>query len=198
MYSQNKEDEFFLKHFDGHLGHLWEIGANDGTTLSNSRLLIENGWSALLVEPNPFAFAKLLERYLGHPRVTCVPVAVAPAPSRIAPVYLGSDTLLSHIAVEECARTRKVWEPSGVTFTATQNPHFPCASLPTTYPDLLSIDAEGLSLTILEDYLQTIKLKPLLICVEYDGDRERLGHLTRNYGYTLADMNAENAILSRN
>lgn len=58
-YSQNNEQAIILKYFGSQRGTVLDIGANDGITLSNSRALIELGWSAVLVEPAEIAFRKL-------------------------------------------------------------------------------------------------------------------------------------------
>src|ERR1700693_122327 len=62
-YAQSQEDDFVLNYFGDFKGTLLEIGANDGVTFSNSRLLIENGWNAHLLEPGNSAFLKLAELY---------------------------------------------------------------------------------------------------------------------------------------
>ncbi|MEO6633733.1 MAG: hypothetical protein ABIN13_18470 [Mucilaginibacter sp.] len=67
-YSQNNEDEFVLKYFGSFKGTLLEIGANDGADLSNSKLLIENGWHAHLVEPGSTC-ADLFLRHSLNPNV---------------------------------------------------------------------------------------------------------------------------------
>lgn len=72
-YSQNGEQrqilDYFGYRFDKHgevmvapraPGTVLDVGSNDGILLSNSRALIELGWSAVLVEPAETAFAKLL------------------------------------------------------------------------------------------------------------------------------------------
>lgn len=50
-FSQNNEDLFILNYFGDFKGTLLSIGENDGVTFSNSRLLIEHGWKAHLIEP---------------------------------------------------------------------------------------------------------------------------------------------------
>lgn len=40
-----------------------DVGANDGEKYSNSRSLIQLGWSGILVEPNPHTFQKLKNLY---------------------------------------------------------------------------------------------------------------------------------------
>lgn len=56
-YSQNGE-EYWLKYIFDHLGttnkHLVDLGAWDGTHLSNTRLLRELGWTAFLVDGKDF------------------------------------------------------------------------------------------------------------------------------------------------
>jgi FkbM family methyltransferase len=69
-YSQNKEDLFILQYFGNFTGRMVEIGANNGVDLSNSRLLIEHGWSAHLLEPGTI-FTQLQSLYENHPRVKC-------------------------------------------------------------------------------------------------------------------------------
>jgi len=48
-----------------------------GISLSNSRRLMESGWSGVLVEPLPWVFSKLHATYGGNPLATLVNVAIA-------------------------------------------------------------------------------------------------------------------------
>lgn len=58
-YSQYNEEIFLMNYFKDRSGIVVEIGAADGTNNSNSRRLIENGWRALLIEPNTNNFSKI-------------------------------------------------------------------------------------------------------------------------------------------
>lgn len=74
MYSLEGEDDIVLKYFtdkygENFKGSVLEIGANDGIIYSNSRLFIEKGWKADLVEPAEVPFKKLAELYPDHPDV---------------------------------------------------------------------------------------------------------------------------------
>jgi FkbM family methyltransferase len=69
-YSQYEEEAFLSYFFRDKKGMLVEIGAADGINNSNSRFLIENGWSALLVEPNKKNFSKLLNLYTDNSKIT--------------------------------------------------------------------------------------------------------------------------------
>src|ERR1035437_2412175 len=57
--SQNNEAEIIINYFNGFVGNLLDIGANNGMDLSNSYDLIKLGWSAILVEPGTATFDRL-------------------------------------------------------------------------------------------------------------------------------------------
>ena len=71
-YSQYREDLIVFDYFNGKVGNLLDLGANDGITFSNSRLLIENGWGGVLVEASPLTFKKLETLYENSSKVICV------------------------------------------------------------------------------------------------------------------------------
>ncbi len=50
MREKRNEEQVILDYFGNKIGNLLDIGANDGITLSNSRKLIELGWSGDLIE----------------------------------------------------------------------------------------------------------------------------------------------------
>jgi FkbM family methyltransferase len=60
--SQNNETEVVLKYFNGFVGNLLDIGANNGFDLSNSYDLLNSGWHGTLVEPVKAAFNAIQER----------------------------------------------------------------------------------------------------------------------------------------
>lgn len=74
LYSQFGEDGIIEAIFNKiGTANKWvmECGAADGIFFSNSRKLIEEGWSALLIEADEKQFEKLAQRYLENPRITC-------------------------------------------------------------------------------------------------------------------------------
>lgn len=75
-YSQNNEQEFILKFFNGKTGRFLDVGAHDGESLSNTRALAMLGWSGVLVEPHPVHFHKLWQLYGGSPNFVLVNGAV--------------------------------------------------------------------------------------------------------------------------
>src|SRR5690606_16487752 len=162
-YSQNREDLMILEYFNKSVlkdqpCDLLDIGANDGVTFSNSRLLIEQGWSADLVEPSPTAFSKLHTLYSGNEKVHLYPIALGVQDGYDilhesgAHVPGGDDiALVSSLYPQETER----WRSAGVEFK----------SVPVTLMtfetfiryrkrvsgfDFISIDAEGMDLAILQ------------------------------------------------
>lgn len=80
-YSQQEEQAIIGRYFqqsDEKLSpYFVDVGAYDGITGSNSRLLAELGWGGLVVEPTPAAFARLDALYADNPKVSCVQCAVS-------------------------------------------------------------------------------------------------------------------------
>lgn len=53
-YAGDREDVWLLEQFpEGYQGYAVELGALDGTFLSNTKMLEERGWTVLCIEPNP-------------------------------------------------------------------------------------------------------------------------------------------------
>lgn len=72
VHSQNGEDGI-LAECVNRLGmksdHAVEIGGNDGRWMSNTRLLIENGWSGLFVEADYDLYLRCKQNWAHNPRV---------------------------------------------------------------------------------------------------------------------------------
>jgi hypothetical protein len=61
-FSQNDEQKLIEKYFS-EPGILFDIGASDGITFSNSRKMLLNGWNGFLVEPGKKSYNKLHNLY---------------------------------------------------------------------------------------------------------------------------------------
>jgi FkbM family methyltransferase len=170
-YSQNEEQTYILNYFANHApGHLLDIGANDGQTLSNSRALIEyKDWSGLLVEPSPTAFKKLNSLYKDNDLVECLNVAIANEKGRIefydmeSHLGKGDTSLLSTAVATELPKWASTTEFKKIKVKAVTY-----AEIVDTY-DFITIDCEGLDL----DVLRQIDLKHTqMVCVEHNSVRD--------------------------
>lgn len=157
-YSQYGEDLIIEKFFNGKVGNLLDLGANDGITFSNSKLFIDKGWGGVLIEASPITFKKLNDLYIDNKNVLCVEKCLSDIKKTATfyhNVYHSNETigdnkdLLSTIDYESFQRTYN-WG----TFT---NFDIECDTLTSVLDtlgeikfDYVSIDIEGMDLQILE------------------------------------------------
>lgn len=198
-YSQSQEDLFILKYFNGYIGTLCDIGSNDGVTLSNSRLLIESGWKAHLVEPMREAYGKLHRLYFGKDNVVSYMCAIGNADEMVT-LYAngehlkkGDIGLLSTVSLEETKR----W---GNTETFT-----PETAVMRTYKslfanhkfDFISIDAESQDVIILKQIDLTNTRALIIEWNSVDEVQREILQYCEPFGLYFAKSNAENLILTR-
>lgn len=208
MYSQNNEDSLFTNLFP-EVGNLVEIGAFDGKTNSNSLLLIERGWNAVLVEPSPIAFDKILKLHRENNKVHLFNVAVTLGTNRNEMEMLDFyeselsqiSTISESFSKNDCVAVGNVWNNPpyrkivtvGVRIDVLLNE----AIRKLGSIDLLSIDVEGLS-SMMAMSFDLSKYNIKCICVEIDtGMDYPVKHFYTGLGYTLVGRTPENAIFIR-
>lgn len=201
-YSQSQEDIFILKRWKGKQGTVLEIGANTGLYLSNSKLFIEHGWSAYLLEPGE-TYSDLKELHKDNPKVKTFNFGIAKE-CGIKTFYQsgthdGSNTdlgLVSTTVPKEMERwigvEFKETEAEFLTFdkflTLVDKPIF----------DIISIDVEGCDW----DVLQQINLKEVrcrYLIIEWNSIRElkrKFDNYCSKFRMKPIKQNAENIIYS--
>ncbi len=190
MYSQNDEEQFILEYFkDQPPAKFLEIGAYDAERFSNTRALVNLGWSGVLIEPSPSVFPGLVEAYKDNDRIQLVNAALA----------------LQHGLIE-------FYDSSGDAVSTTNPAHMEKWSKHAQYKkfwvntitmediistfgrnyDFISLDVEGTNVEI----LKTIDLQHTrLLCVEHeDRDNEILEYCE---GFKLLYKSGENLVLGR-
>lgn len=200
-YSQNKEQDVILEYFHDFKGCFIDIGANDGSTFSNTRALAELGWDGVLVEPSPKAFKKLKKLYQTIPgEFYLFDVALGTSDGKVtfyeSGNLVGPDdvALVSSLLETETKRFDKVTSYSKIevkcftwnTFVKRlQIPHF----------DFISIDIEGLEI----DVLRQIDLsKTKMVCIETNGDMLKKLELTKILpDFKIIYTSGENLIFAR-
>jgi hypothetical protein len=180
-----------------------EIGAFSPFSLSNSRLFIEQGWRAILVEPSPRPLDSLLLEYGNSEQVTILAAAVMPkfwaCTSRFAPLTITADAVST-----TCEWVRETWEKAGGYYARMQSAVVSADEIVGFYGpfDLISIDAEGLSMEIAESLFVNIdpKLYPKVMIIEHDGrPHSNLIKMLAGLGtpYSAAACNDTNLILKK-
>lgn len=202
-YSQNGEDKIVYDYFDGYIGTVLEIGANDGKTFSNSLALIEQGWHAVLFEPG-HTYRDLYELHKSnHERVHTYNFGIGKRPGRSkfwqsgSHVKNGTDTgLVSTTDFKETVR----WSNQGVQFKEVDIELVTFDWVNAIYQqfDFISIDVEGKDWEVLKQ-IDLIDTGCKCLCVEWNSNRD-LGYLftsyANNYGFRLIHKNAENMIFA--
>lgn len=196
-YSQNDEEKYILE-WTPEAGRLLDIGAWWPTNLSNSRALIERGWSAVLVEPSPGPMRVLLEEYGGNERVTLIQGACVPS-ARIDDPFLRMDVTDYPVSTSD-HRVYSIWknDPNTKYLGSLHVVKFEYGYLQHRFGvfDFINIDAEGhsveLGLLAMDQYPS-----PACISIEHDGEHERLRAAAIACGYTKFHLTAENLVAAR-
>lgn len=212
-YSQSGEQGVILNHFKPPawpylIGTFLDIGANDGETLSNSRMLALMGWKGVCVEPAEVAFGKLAALYRNRaddylPPVQCVQAAITSADGPVdfyssgTHLKKGDTDLLSTTRPEELAR----WQKSGEQFTKTTVRGITFSTLVKetglTRADFISIDCEGVDLMVLKQ-IDLTAVGCRMLCVETNrNDPRPFVYYAAKHGMRLHHQNYENAIFVR-
>lgn len=206
MYSQNNEEELLLDYFncaDGNTMHLLDIGANDGSTFSNSARLIELGWNATLLEPSPIAFEKLQKYHADKPNVKCLNYGISALGGKSlfyesGGYQNGNDVALySSIDKNEIKRWQgkvdfKEIEAEFVTYQEFCDEH------KNQKFDFITIDIEGYDWLLLQQ-MDLNALGCQLLIIEWNGNLDNgnkmIGHCN-NFGLKEISRNAENLIFA--
>lgn len=206
-YSQNGEDLIIKKYFDSlkiDKGCVLDIGANDGITLSNSKLFIDNGWEAHLIEPST-SYGKIIELYEENENVSFYNFGIGTTDAIVEFFESGSilnngdKNLVSSTIPTDRWKQQTSFEKKQVpflTFETFVKLHF---SVENPTFDFITIDAEGFDWDILSqidlDFHET-----KCVCVEFNGNAFFDSIMTKycnNFGLYEEERNEENIIFVR-
>lgn len=184
-YSQNDEQDFILKFFEGKKdGHFLDIGAGDGFNDSNTRALWELGWSGVFVEPNQVAFAQLLQVYGSGERAMLIHAAIT---QQNGPVTFYEHPITGWSSLAPCLGEKKDYRSKTVMGLTLDTLNLPWNI------DFLSVDAEGKDTEIIGSMPEW--LRPRLIMAEHDksvGTAWGIGMILVKWGYQEAWHNNAN------
>lgn len=196
-HSQGGEEQAIASSIPGSIGdngYVLDIGAFDGETFSNSRKLIERGWRALLVEPSPFAFQKLLTLYDERRKdVRLINAAIGLWEGHLVPFFEGG--LYGSTDARAPGRWDRIQKFSRPYFVPTVTMAQIVNQFPGV-PDVISIDTEGTSFEILkrlpEPWFKTLSC----IVVEHDQRVVEICDWARNqYNLEPAYLDGNNVVL---
>jgi FkbM family methyltransferase len=199
-HSQNQEEQVILDYFKDFTGTFIDIGANDGSTFSNTRTLAVLGWKGVLVEPSPKAFEKLKSLYNGHKGFYLYQFAISNHNGKAmlqesGPLCSASDVgLVSTFHTHEKARFDKSVNYSAVEVKTYRWKTF-LNRLRIKEFDMVSMDCEGDELNILPE-MDLSKVR--LICIEWNSKPELKAEYEKYLdGFKLIYTSGENLIYAR-
>jgi hypothetical protein len=197
-YSQNSEEAVLLDYFGNKTdGAFLEIGAFHPTKHSNTRALIERGWSGVMVEMSPYGLVDLLKAYKDNERIRIVAGAVTigaqpPASVWLMPKDAENDGAIS--TTETWHRDKWAGRVSGkhIAMTAATLSMTELMWMLPPQIDLVSIDTEGTSVQIASAFdFDRFGVKAVVL--EHDGAQE----IAMPASFRVAAMNTENVIFVR-
>lgn len=200
MYSQNLEEKYILDYFAGYVGTFCDLGSNDGLTFSNVRALAERGWSGVMIEPDPEAFARLEKLYLEYKGLYTYNYAIGDHNGKkilqksSSLLNTGDTGLVSTFNASEMERFKSV-----VKYTPIEVQYYTWRTALNRWSiqkfDMISLDIEGDELKVLPDIdLSETKL----LCIEFNGRHDlKLEYEKYLQGFKLIYTSPENLIYVR-
>ncbi len=194
-YSQYGEDIEVAKIFGDSKGLLLEIGAWSATTFSNSRLFIEQGWDAVLVEFSPMPVHSLVKEYGYNPNVKIIQAAITENEQPATEFDITEDALST-----ADPQLKQRWLDASVNYYGTL--WVPTLSIDQLYkqffsmgkPEYVSVDTEGTSAYLAAKLMK--RYHPHVLVAEFDDGTNLLGLkvIASQTGYRIAHENDTNII----
>lgn len=167
-YAQHGEDIVFLNIFKllgiEH-GTYLDIGAHHPTTISNTRLLYEKGWRGVNVDANPYIMHEFSRE---RPLDKNLNFAVTPNGESEVSLFLYSRTSGRNTIDPDEVRRMEHWASprESILVPAITADAIVMGHLSGRWPDLLSVDIEGMDYAVLESCSFYGNNRPKVICVE--------------------------------
>jgi len=194
-YSQNDEQDYILRYFLSHPpAKFIDIGGFDPKALSNTRCLVEMGWSGVYVEPSPKCMANFVMEYGDNPKIQLVEKAIATQTGTMQFFESGGD------AVSTFDLKHKDKWSSRVEFKPIEVQTMTMGDLMDEYVHdvtCLSLDVEAMN------YLLFLEIPPWfwdqchLAVIEHDNFYREMIRILSGFGFRLFGQNAENIIMGK-
>jgi FkbM family methyltransferase len=194
VYSQNKEEGVINSLF-GDWGKFLDVGAFDGKTFSNTLKLYERGWTGVLVEPSPPAFAGLKRQYEGSNRVALVNAAISQSDEELD-FYDSNGDAISSTSLQHKERWEKGYKCTFTPITVRGMTWATLFKLHGTDYDFVNIDTEGTNLLM----VQTFPFEnciPMCMCIEHDSKIGEMMDVLEKRGYRTVYQSGENIVVYR-
>jgi FkbM family methyltransferase len=213
-FSQYGEQAIILDFIDKHGGTpriCVDVGAYEGVIGSNSRALFLQGWSGLVIEPDPRSFARLQQLYANRADIKKLRRAISDrtgirrmqfcnGPPGTAPEDAWKYAQVNTFSIPFSDTYRRdhnyEYKRSWVRVTTIKRA-LRWAGIDPGNIGFMSVDCEGEDLKIIES-LDFVSCRPHLLCIESDNDsRPVFSALVSRFGYSEYGRTAANTIYCR-
>lgn len=193
-YSQYEEDTI-LQNLLGKSGYFLEIGSYHPFIFSNTRFLVERGWSGCYVEGSSSAMSRFVDEYKNNDNITLIQ-ALFGEKNGISLFYDSNGDGISSTEIDHVNKWKSGGSIFKKVFTSVISKDILYSMIPTTV-DFVNIDVEGQSayFSTLIDYN---KLNTKVICIEHDDKISYLLDFFNKINFSLHYHNHTNIIFTKN
>jgi FkbM family methyltransferase len=195
VYSQYEEERYILEALlsPNVIGtcRFLDIGAFHPTDKSNTRALVELGWTGVMVEPSPGPLKNLLQEYGHNEKITLIAAAVG----------LNNDLLHMHVTDDATSTTDEknyeIWKNASPFLGKMWVPTITLKQIFHQFGgfDFINFDAEGTSVELFRDLVQNTPARPRCVCIEHDSRYVEIAQLAEPSGYRQIHLNGTNVVL---
>jgi hypothetical protein len=192
-YSQHGECDP-LKAILSDSGYFLEIGAFSPFTFSNTRFLVERGWSGCYVDGCSYAISRFINEYKNNENIKIVQALIGEE-DKLVEFYNSLEDAVSTSDINFMHR----WKSGGHPFKKIYTSMITMKSLETILPpvvDFINVDVEGYSAK-LATYIDYNKLNTKVVCIEHDSQLEMLNRHMSLYGFVPYWVNHTNIIYKK-
>lgn len=195
MFSQHDEEQFILDFFKDKTGRFLDLGAYHAEVLSNTRSLVLQGWSGVMVEPCPECYNGLNKIYRRNRKVTLVNKGIATEAGTL-PFYNFFGDAIGTFDVNHF----KQWSQDGRPYKVIDIPVITIEQLLENVGydfNFIDIDIEGWSVKVLKT-MPLDKLTNLqMVCCAKDNDPQAILNTLEPLGFRQLHQTDENIIMVR-
>jgi FkbM family methyltransferase len=181
-------------------GNLIDVGAYEPADMSNSRLLIERGWDATLIEFSPMAVKNLATEYGGNEHVRVVQAALTVCDQGMQEFRVTDDGLSSNDP-EHLSKWKEWTDERGSYYGKLFVPTVSVGKLMDQFYcnkplHFVNIDTEGTSVDVAVEFMKLLGgWRPRVLCVEYDMRLAELVQVAQALGYRQEWISEANVVL---
>jgi hypothetical protein len=192
-YSQQDED-IVLQSLLPNIGYFLEIGAYCPFTFSNTRFLVEQGWSGCYVDGCSYAISRFIDVYKDNPKIEIVQALIGNK----------NDFVEFYNSIQDAVSTSDInfmnkWKNGGHPYKKVYTSMITIDILEKILPsriDFINIDVEGYSAD-LSTLINYDKFDTKVVCIEHDNEISKLKTFFESKGFNYYWNNDTNIIFKR-